>query len=70
MAIPFRQPNEAKRRLEMFFLIVALCYVGLVARLVWLQAIKGEYYRREASDLREQKVTLPDRYVICIAEQP
>jgi stage V sporulation protein D (sporulation-specific penicillin-binding protein) len=58
MAIPIRQQAVIKQRVEKFFLIVVIFYVGLVARLVYLQAINGGYYREKAAKLREQQIPL------------
>lgn len=58
MAIPYRQQDEVRHRIERFFLIIALCYVALVARLVYLQAIEGGYFRERATKMRDRKMTL------------
>jgi len=58
MAIPFRQQDEVKHRIERFFILVAACYVVLLARLVYLQAINGGYYRAKAEAIREEKIPI------------
>src|SRR5690242_13166005 len=58
MAIPYRQQDEVRHRIERFFLIIVLCYVALVARLVYLQAIEGGYFRERATKMRDRKMTL------------
>jgi stage V sporulation protein D (sporulation-specific penicillin-binding protein) len=58
MAIPIRQQAIIKQRVEKFFLIVVVFYVGLIGRLVYLQAINGGYYREKAAKLREQEIPL------------
>jgi stage V sporulation protein D (sporulation-specific penicillin-binding protein) len=58
MAIPFRQQDQVKQRIERFFVLVAACYIVLIGRLVWLQAVQGGYFRARAESLREQKIPL------------
>ncbi len=58
MAIPFRQQDQIKHRIERFFLLVAACYLVLIARLVYLQAIHGGYFRAKAEAIREEKIPL------------
>ena len=58
MAIPFRQQDQVKHRIERFFLLVAACYIVLIARLVYLQAIHGGYFRARAESLRAQRIPL------------
>lgn len=58
MAIPFRQQDQVKQRIERFFVLVAACYIVLIGRLVYLQAIQGGYFRARAESLREQKIPL------------
>lgn len=58
MAIPFRQQDQVKLRIERFFLLVAACYIILIGRLVYLQAVQGGYFRARAETLREQKIPL------------
>src|SRR5205085_6832246 len=58
MAIPFRQQDEVKVRIERFFWWIAIFYVLLVARLVYLQAVSGNYYRDRAARIREEHIPL------------
>lgn len=58
MAIPFRQQDEVKIRIERFFWWIAIFYVLLVARLVYLQAISGSYYRDRAARIRDEHIPL------------
>jgi len=59
MDVPIRPPDLTRRRIERLFLGIALCYVALVARLVYLQAINGAYYRDKAEEIRLQVIGLP-----------
>jgi stage V sporulation protein D (sporulation-specific penicillin-binding protein) len=58
MAIPLRQQDEVKQRIERLFVVVAVCYVLLIGRLVYLQAVQGGYFRARAAALREQTIPL------------
>jgi stage V sporulation protein D (sporulation-specific penicillin-binding protein) len=59
MAVRVRQPDFVRRRIERFFFVVAVCYLALVGRLVWLQAVNGAYYRHRAGDMRTQHIEMP-----------
>src|SRR5689334_5342174 len=58
MAIPLRQSEMVRHRVEKFFFIVASIYICLIARLVYLQAIQGAYIRREAASARSRQIPL------------
>jgi stage V sporulation protein D (sporulation-specific penicillin-binding protein) len=59
MAIPLRQSEMVRGRIEKFFFCVAALYICLVARLVYLQAVQGAYIRQEAADARSRRIPLP-----------
>ncbi len=59
MAVRMRHPDEVKVRIEHLFWFIAACYLALVARLVYLQAVNGEFYRSKAKHMRAQLITLP-----------
>jgi stage V sporulation protein D (sporulation-specific penicillin-binding protein) len=58
MAVLVPRTQLVRHRIERFFLIVALLYIALVARLVYLQAIRGAYYRNKAANMRAQEIPL------------
>ena len=58
MAIRLRQQEFVRIRIERLFWLIALCYVALVARLVYLQVIQGEYYLGRARTVRAQTIPL------------
>src|SRR5437762_430823 len=59
MAIRVRQSDVVRFRIERLFWFVTICYLLLVARLVYLQAIKGEYFRTKARTMRSQVIAQP-----------
>ena len=58
MAIRLRQQDFVRIRIERLFWFVAFCYIALVGRLVYLQAIRGEYYLGRARNVRAQTIPL------------
>src|SRR5205085_5855301 len=58
MAVRVRQQDQIRIRIERLFWVVALCYFALVGRLVYLQAVRGEYYVGRAKKVRGQKIPL------------
>src|SRR5439155_10119933 len=58
MAIPFRQQDELRKRIEKFFLLIAAFYVVLLLRLVYLQAVQGAYFHDRATSMREEQIPL------------
>jgi cell division protein FtsI/penicillin-binding protein 2 len=58
MAVQAPHPPLIRRRIEMFFFFVALCYVALMGRIIYLQAVYGDYYREKARDMRERTLRL------------
>ena len=56
MAVRARQPEGLRIRIERLFLAVAVAYLVLVARLVYIQAINGGYYRFKAQRMRAQNI--------------
>ena len=58
MAIPFRQQDELRKRIEKFFLLIAAFYVVLLLRLVYLQAVQGAYFHNRATSMREEQIPL------------
>ncbi len=56
MAIRLRQQDFVRIRIERLFWLIALCYIALVARLVYLQVIRGEYYLGRANTVRTQTI--------------
>ncbi len=59
MAIRARQSDIVKIRIERFFWLIAAFYILLVARLVYLQAIHGDYFRDKARHMRAQNIQQP-----------
>src|ERR1043166_8972838 len=59
MAVRMRHPDEIKVRIEHFFWFMLACYLALVARLVYLQVIHGEFFRDKAKRMRAQYIPLP-----------
>jgi stage V sporulation protein D (sporulation-specific penicillin-binding protein) len=59
MAIPLRQSEMVRHRVEKFFFVIASFYICLVVRLVYLQAIQGGFIRNEAAQARSRKIVLP-----------
>lgn len=59
MAIPLRQSEMVRHRVEKFFFFMAAIYVCLIARLVYLQALEGGYMRNEAAMARSRQIPLP-----------
>jgi stage V sporulation protein D (sporulation-specific penicillin-binding protein) len=59
MAVQAPHPPLIRRRIEMFFFLIALCYIALMGRIVYLQAVYGDHYREKAKDLRERTIQLP-----------
>lgn len=47
-----------RKRIALVFWVLVLCYLALVARLLWLQAHEGPKLRAEAAALRQQKIPL------------
>src|SRR5579859_7467744 len=47
-----------RKRIRVAFLLILACYLGLVGRLVFLQAMQGGSIRAEATHARERQVTL------------
>lgn len=58
MAVRIQRPEQVKQRIERLFLVITLCYVGLVGRLVYLQVFHGDYYRSRAEALRKEHIEL------------
>ena len=56
MAIRLRQQDFVRFRIQRLFWAVALCYIGLVGRLVYLQAIRGDYFMGRAQGIRGQTI--------------
>ncbi|HXG22930.1 MAG TPA: penicillin-binding protein 2 [Chthonomonadales bacterium] len=56
MAVRVQRPELVKQRIERLFLIITLCYVGLVGRLIYLQVLQGDYYRSRAEAIRKQYI--------------
>lgn len=59
MAVQAPHPPLIRRRIEIFFFFVVLCYVSLIGRIVYLQAVYGDHYREKAKSLRERTLRLP-----------
>src|SRR5262245_60683327 len=57
MAVRTQSTEAIKRRIERLSMWVAAFYVILVARLVYLQAIKGHYFSARAREMREKLLT-------------
>ena len=51
--------NVPKRRINIAFLFILACYLALMARLLYLQALHGAEIRQTAEQGREQKILLP-----------
>src|SRR5690348_3251638 len=47
-----------RRRIRTAFVLILICYIGLVARLVYLQGVHGPQLRREATLRRQQRIRL------------
>lgn len=56
MAVRAKQPIDLQFRIERLFWFVAICYLVLVSRLVYLQAINGAYFHAKAQKMRAQTV--------------
>src|SRR5258708_18188864 len=57
MAIRVQNSDSIKIRIARLSWLVAACYVVLVARLIYLQAIHGQYYSVRAKAMREKQLT-------------
>src|ERR1043166_6563398 len=56
MAIGVRRDNTLGSRIERLFWFICLFYLVLVARLIWLQAVNGEFYRTRATQARVREI--------------
>src|SRR6266550_8673384 len=56
MAVRLRHQDSVRLRIQHLFWGVALCYVALMARLIWLQVVKGDYFMVRARDIRAQTI--------------
>src|SRR5258706_15394932 len=57
MAVRTQNTESIKFRIERLSWLVAAFYVVLVARLVYLQAIRGNYFSARARAMREKQLT-------------
>lgn len=53
-----REPLEPLRFVP-FYALIVLAVVGLAARLVYLQGVRGDFYDSQARENREQKINIP-----------
>src|SRR5438128_66817 len=51
--------DNTRSRIEILFAFIGLLYLCLVGRLIYLQAMRGDYFRREGAAARARKVILP-----------
>ncbi len=61
MAISIRPQNTITWRLGALSSLIALLYGLLLIRLVYLQVVRGDYYRSEALTMRSREIPLPAR---------
>src|SRR5436305_1112761 len=50
-----------KKRMEIIFIALMLAFVALALRLVWIQGIKQEHFRKLADKMRRRTIPAPSR---------